>query len=145
MVYATFSDFNARYATKLEEAVVTSHYLPFSSARLDGMLAPYFTVPFSANNITARDLSIDLAYLLILQRSKEPEDYEAFNRAVETRLTALAKGEEAMVTNSGEVLFADNSVEEVWSNTAPFKPVFDLRESFRQRIDPDLLTHEDQR
>ena len=47
--------------------------------------------------MTAKDLTIDLAYLMILQRSREQKDFEGFGRAVDTRLTALTQGAEAMM------------------------------------------------
>jgi phage gp36-like protein len=118
MSYATYSDFTARYATRLEPAELTSHYLTYAAARLDGLLGAHFTVPFSANNVTARDLTIDLAYLLILQRSRESGDTGPLGAAVAGRLTALAAGREAMVTASGETLFARAAAGGVWSSTA---------------------------
>ncbi|HKI97178.1 MAG TPA: hypothetical protein VKB51_01765 [bacterium] len=126
MIYATFSDFSARYATRLGADEVASHYLPYASARLEGLLGPYFAVPFSADNLTARDLTIDLAYLLLLQRSKEPGDARPLAAAVQARLEALAAGREAMVTTSGSALFADVVPGGVWSSTADADPRFTL-------------------
>lgn len=135
MNYATFSDFNARYATRLGEAEVTSHYLPFASTRLNGLLGGAFTVPFSSNNQTARDLTIDLAYLMVLQRSKEPQDHQALDQAVQGRITGLLEGREAMMTTSGEALFAEAARQVVWSSTARFRTVFDLRDAKLQSVD----------
>ncbi len=123
MSYATASDFTARYATRLDAAEIASHYLPFAAQRLDGWLAPHFTVPFSANNRTARDLTLELAYLLVLQRSKEPADRAPLAAAVEARLGRLARGEEAMLTDSGEALFASTAAVGVWSDPVA-APVF---------------------
>jgi hypothetical protein len=127
MSYATFSDFTARYATRLGAEEVTSHYLPYAAARLEGWLGPYFTVPFSDNNVTARDLTIDLAYLLLLQRSKEPGDARPLAASVQARLDGLAAGREAMITTSGAALFADVAHAGVWASTAGGDPLFGLR------------------
>ena len=124
MAYATFSDFSTRYATGMSEADLSSHYLPFASSRLEALLAPYFTVPFSGNNLTARDLAMDLAYVLILQRSKEPKDSAALREHVEGRIAALAEGKESMITTSGEAIFALSAHVDVWSNTMDGAPVF---------------------
>jgi hypothetical protein len=127
MSYATFSDFAARYATRLSADEVGSDYLPYAAARLEGWLAPYFTVPFSNNNVTARDLTIDLAYLLLLQRSKEPRDAQPLAAAVQARLDGLAAGREAMITSSGDALFADVARGGVWGSTAGADPRLGLR------------------
>jgi len=126
MIYATYSDFSARYVTKLSEAEVSSHLLPFASARLEGALGPCFGVPFAANNLTATDLTLDLAYLLVLQRSKAPEDAAALEQAMRARLDALATGKAAMITSSGELLYAQATPSTVWaSNAAGGGPLFD--------------------
>ena len=138
MSYATFSDFNARYSTKLMEAEVTSDFLPYASSRLEGLLGGHFTVPFSANNLTAKDLTIDLAYLMILQRSREPKDFQGFGRAVDTRLRSLTQGVEAMMTTSGEALFSGIAQKVVWSNTARYKTVFDLKDALHQKLPEDV-------
>lgn len=122
MTYATYSDFCARYATKLGEAEVTSHLLPYAAARLEGALGPYFALPFAPDNLTARDLTLDLAYLLVLQRSKEPREAAALAAAVEARLAALAQGRAAMVTAAGGLLYAQAAPPAVWAQGAP--PVF---------------------
>ena len=126
MAYATAQEFSARYASKLTDAEITSHFLAFASSRLDSMLAPYFSVPFSSNNLSAKDLTIDLSHLLILQRSKEPKDYQALREQVEERIGALAEGTQSMITNSGEAIFARSATGDVWSNTSATSPVFHL-------------------
>jgi len=136
MVYATLAQFGERYQTRLPDSELNSHHLLFASARLDSLLAPYFSVPFSANNATARDLAIDLAYLLILQRTKAPADAAPLSAAVEGRLAALAERRAAMMTDSGEALFADSARQEVWSDTSGARPVFDLGDPAAQRLDP---------
>ncbi|MDH4247407.1 MAG: hypothetical protein OEW39_06295 [Deltaproteobacteria bacterium] len=124
MDYATYSDFNARYATRLDPAEVASHYLPYAAARLEALLAPGFTAPFSTNNLTARDLTLDLAYLLMLQRHREQGDREGLERMVLRRIRALNEGQEAMQTTSGESLFARAASGVVWGSTAPYRTVF---------------------
>ncbi len=128
MPYATAAEFGARYVTKLTDAEISSHFLPFASTRLDAMLAPSFTVPFSDNNLAAKDLTIDLSYLLILQRSKEPKDLQSLQERIEGRIIALAEGREAMMTDSGEAIFAESALGDVWSSTSTGKPIFCLED-----------------
>ena len=124
MTYATYDDFRTRYTTRLSEAEVNSHILPYAARRLETALAPHFTVPFSADNVTARDLTVDLAYLLVLQRSREAGERTALAREVEGRLRRLAEGRAAMVTTSGDALYAENAAGSVWSDGVA--PVFRL-------------------
>ena len=124
MSYATYSDFSARYATRLSAEEVSSHCLPYAAARLEGVLGAHFPVPFSANNVTARDLTIDLAYLLVLQRSREPGDTRPLAESVRTRIAALAAGREAMMTTSGQALFAAGTAGGVWGSTVADSPYF---------------------
>lgn len=144
MAYATITEFNERYVTKLTDTEVGSHFLHHAANRLDSMLAGYFTVPLSSNNLTAKDLNIDLAYLLILQRSREPRDYEGLAGMIEQRVKGLRAGTDAMVTDSGDALYRQPVDGEVWSTTQDFKPVFDLRTPEAQRVDPDRIEEEEQ-
>ncbi len=125
-LYASSAEFGARYATRLTDTELSSHFLSYASTRLDALLAPYFTVPFSDNNLVAKDLTIDLAYLLVLQRSKAPQDYESLQRRLEARIAALADGREAMITTSGEAIYASGVQGDVWSDTSGETPLFDL-------------------
>lgn len=126
MTYADVQDFNGRYTTKLGDAEISSHFLFYATSRLDAMLAPYFTVPFSSNNLVARDLTIDLAYLMVLQRSKDSKDYEALKQKTEERIKALADGSEAMMTTSGGSLYSNSAGGGVWSNTSGGQTLFNL-------------------
>jgi len=144
MAYASFDEFSARYPTRLAEAEVTSHFLAPAAQRLEAMLAGWFSVPFSGNNLTAKDLAIDLAQLLLLQRSKDLRDWQSLAAHLERRVMDLREGREAMMTASGEAIhrLPHGSV---WSSTQDFKPIFDLRGAEAQRVDPGQLADEEQR
>jgi hypothetical protein len=142
MAYASYAEFHARYPTRLSEAEVSSHFLGPASRRLDALLAGWFNVPFSDNNLTAKDLTIDLAQMLLLQRSKEPQDWQALAGRIEQRAEDLREGREAMITSSGEAIHRIPHGA-VWSSTQEFKPVFDLRRAEQQHVDPDRLEDEE--
>jgi hypothetical protein len=144
MAYATFDEFAARYPTRLGAAEVTSHFLAPAAQRLDAMLAGWFSAPFSENNLTAKDLSIDLAQVLLLQRSKDPRDWQPLAAHLERRIVDLREGREAMITVSGEAMHRVPHGS-VWSSTQDFKPIFDLRGTEAQRVDPDQIADEEQR
>ena len=122
MIYATPAQFSARYTTRLNETDLSSHFLPLASRRLDAMLALGFTVPFSVNNVSATDLTIDLAYLMILQRSRNSQEADPLQKQVEGKIGGLLAGREAMLTSSGDTLFSTTTGEAVWANDA--LPVF---------------------
>jgi hypothetical protein len=143
MAYATYSEFSERYPTRMSDAEVTSHFLAHAAHRLDSLLAGYFATPFSADNLTAKDLNMDLAYLMVLQRSKSPDDGAALAAAVAERIGALRAGREAMVTAGGAALYRASAEGGIWSTTQAFKPVFDLRDSVEQRVDPERLAAEE--
>ena len=144
MSYATYSDFNTRYATRMSEAEINSHYLPYASARLESLLGGAFTVPFSSNNLTARDLTMELGYLMVLRRGKGPQDYQAFADTLAAQLGDLRDGRQPMITTSGEALFAQPIGEDIWSSTARYHTVFDLRDAPRQQVDPQNLLDSEQ-
>ena len=127
MSYATASDFAVRYATRLSAEEVSSHVLPHAAARLESLLGAHFPVPFAANNVTARDLTLDLGYLLVLQRSNDPAAAKALDDRMNARIASLIAGQAAMLTSSGEALFATGTGQGVWSNTADQAPRFTLR------------------
>jgi hypothetical protein len=144
MAYATFDEFAARYPTRLGEAEVTSHFLAPAAQRLEAMLAGWFSAPFSDNNLTAKDLCIDLAQVLLMQRSKDPQDWRPLAAHLERRVADLRDGREAMITASGEAIHRIPHGS-IWSSTQEFKPVFDLRGAEAQRVDPDQIDDEERR
>ena len=143
MSYATYTDFNARYATGISEAQINSHYLPFAAARLESLLGQGFTTPFSSNNLTARDLTLDLAYLMVLRRSKDNRDYETFAAGIAEQCRDLRNGVRPMITSSGESLFAVTVGDTVWSSTARYHTVFNLSAPATQEVDPQRLLDEE--
>jgi len=142
MSYATPAEFAARYTTRIPDADVGNHYLPYASSRLEALLATGFSVPFAANNLTAKDLTLELAYLMVQQRSKDPRDYQPLAQVLEKRLQALLEGREAMMTTSGQALWASTPQAGVWSTTTRYRPVFGLGEASTQQVDPWRLLDE---
>jgi len=80
--------------------------------------------------------------VLLLQRSKDPRDWQALAAQVERRVTDLREGREAMIASTGEALHR-STAGGLWSSTRDFKPLFDLRADERQRVDPDRTADEE--
>ena len=71
VTYANYTDFTAVYSVRgVSETEINSYWLSYGALRTNEALGGYFTVPFSSNNDTAKDLSIYFAYLGILDRQK---------------------------------------------------------------------------
>ena len=103
-----WSDVNRRYPETLKIADASqadSSWVPFSIAELHARLSPGFTVPFSDNNMTAKDLAIDLTFAKVY-RFKDIEKADAVMTYVGAQIDMLLSGNMMMVTTSGDVLVA---------------------------------------
>ncbi len=129
MLYATATQFKERYTTRLSDEELNNHYLPHASARLEAMLAPWTSIPLGQNNLTASDLTIDLAYLLILQRSKDEKAIQPLQQDIHQRIEAISQGRQAMVLENGELLWTQSHQQQVWSSTSNQKPIFANKDS----------------
>lgn len=118
-----WSDVNRRYPETLKLADATtadSSWVPFAIAELHGRLASGFTVPFSVNNMTAKDLAIDLVYAKVT-RFKDHEKAAAVTSYVAGQIEGLLNGSLSMITSSGDTM---NSVGgTVYSTTDTYHPV----------------------
>ena len=97
--------------------------------RLEGLLNPWFDVPFADNNLTAKNLTDDLARLSLLQRSPDTSGHAALSQVLAARLDALAQGRVAMVVTGESVLWAKHEGQVVESTESRYRDVFDLRPS----------------
>ena len=123
---------DSRAATTLEAA-----YLIPAEAEVDARLGSRFTVPFSSNNLTVKDLVIDMT---MLRMGIYKERDEQLRKDVDARIKALLDGTMVMVTDSGQV--AAYQVSGVINTTADYHPVFGMgpiedMEPDDQRIDDE--------
>lgn len=142
--YATYSDFTQIYnlLPRTTQAEVENHWLPHGALLVNEFLGKCFTIPFSANNETAKDLSVHFAYLGILERTRNQDDSEELRNALMHRVENICKGNAPMITTSGEALFPDVDTAnkfDAWSTTQDYKNTFDMRDAIDQRIDPDYI------
>jgi len=108
MPLINWSDVNRRYPETLKIADASqadSSWVPFSINELHARLSPGFTVPFSDNNMTAKDLAIDLTFAKVY-RFKDVEKADAVMAYVGAQIDMLLAGKMMMVTTSGDVLAA---------------------------------------
>jgi len=118
-----WADINRRYPETLKHADATqadSSWVPFAIAELEGRLSRGFTVPFSTNNMTAKDLAIDLTFAR-LYRYKDNEKAAAVTSYVSGQIDMLLNGSMKMMTTSGETLQTVGGT--VYSTTDAYHPV----------------------
>jgi len=144
ITYATYSDFIQIYnlLPRITQAEVENHWLPHGALMVNEFLGKCFTIPFSTNNETAKDLSVHFAYLGILERTRNQDDSEELRNSLQMRVENICEGNAPMITTSGEAIFPEEETAnrfDAWSNTQDYKPTFDMREAIDQRVDPDLI------
>lgn len=144
--YCTVDQVVARYR-KVADVVsypnaVDSQYIHFAEAELDRKLGPYFTAPFSSNNITATDLAIDLAYAKTVQYN-DPKKYDAIKKHINSQLDDLIVGTDAMVTASGDLLYSTGGGSNAWSNTQDYHSAFGMDDELYFKVDSDQLFDEE--
>ncbi len=137
--YATNAQFTAVYSLRDISASQIDTFLIKASEKVNSILSCAYTIPFSSNNQTARELTIDTTRLAFMIRTKDPLDSAELKDELDERFKALCEGSAKMVTDSGALLLGEAITEGFWSTTQDYKSVFDLRESDRQHIDPDQL------
>jgi len=141
--YIEWDDVIHRYANAERSggaSEVGSAFIAYAEAELDGMMTGFYSVPFSSNNLTAKDLSIDLTYLRIA--TFKDKQRKQFKDEIDKRINDLRVGNSSMLTTSGDVL---NSVGEVaYSNTMNYEPVFGMGNVEDFHVDSGQLYDEEQ-
>ena len=140
--YASWEDVVNRYPLlnrrKGGADEVNSSFVVFAENELDGRLGGCFTVPFSSNNLTAKDLTIELTALK--SNLWKEKDRERRVKDLDARIERLKNGEELMAVTSGPPLSADQSG--VFSTTKNYHSTFGLVDVLDQGTDVDQLEDE---
>lgn len=126
MAIINWADINARYpeTAKLADATqADSSWVMYGIAEMEGRLSSGFTTPFSSNNLTAKDLAIDLVAAK-LYRYKDSEKADMISTFVESQIKKLLDGKMAMITTSGDVVASVGGT--VYSTTTDYHPVFGI-------------------
>ncbi len=119
---------------------VSSAFLNFSDNEINGLLSEYFTVPFSSNNMTAVDLSLELSYSRIGVTKVEASD--AIRKRVIERVARIKSGAESMMLLDGTVLKSTGEV--VYSSDKDYNHTFGVGDVSEMFVDSSQLYDEDQ-
>ena len=107
--------------------------------QIEGILGQRFTVPFSSNNSTAKDLVIDQCYCRALI-TKRPKSVVAIQASIDKRIKDLLSGKAAMVTTSGDLLSRQTTP--AWSSTMGYTPPYGMVDTMDTEIDQDQIDDE---
>lgn len=139
--YIEWDDIVARYekiGTLGGAAELGSSYIDYVERQVEGLLASRYSVPFSSNNITVKDLCIELSY--IRMSGHKSEKAKEMREVFMERIERLKNGEELMMTDSYEVIYATG--EPVWSTTQDYHSVFVMDDIEFSVIDSNQIEDE---
>lgn len=115
---------------------LSSSYIVYSEAYVDGILATHYTPPFSLNNMIVRDLCIDWAYWRAA-RFKLDDAVEVKSSFFET--VGLLKDGQIQMFDADGTLIPQVEKERVWSNTMSYHTAFGMDATEDWRIDEDQV------
>jgi hypothetical protein len=140
--YITPTNVLARYQQLTDvhsQSNIDSSFIPYAEAQVEAMLSPKWIAPFSSNNITAQDLSIDMT---ILKTSVlKSEKHEILWNFLKERIERLNMGKERMVTSAGVVLVPDAETSGIDTHEG-YQPTTSMLDYLDQGVDPDLIQAE---
>lgn len=119
---------------------VNSAFIAFAENEINGLLADFFTVPFSSNNMTAKDLAVELAYarLGVVKIS----DADKIREMVYKRINRIIEGKERMVLDDGTVLGSVGDA--IYSSDSNYHHTFGVGHIEDMFVDSSQIYDEDQ-
>lgn len=143
MPVLTETDVTARYAEldKLQNwASQKTLMMATAESVIHSRLASRYTVPFSSNNLTARDLMVDQLYIQQMT-TRKPDTVKLLSDLLEQRIAALLSGDTVMVTDSGDVA-ATATGNTAWSSTQDYHPTFGMGDPMSWEVSSSMLIAE---
>lgn len=139
--YVNSADLFTRYPelTRINSTTaIESAYVYYVENELDGIMASHFTVPFSSNNITAKDLANDMTYLKA--NNFKNEDRKSFREEIMDRIKRLKEGAERMILSDGTTV--ESVGDTLWSSTQDYHSVFGLDSTEHFVVDSNQIVDE---
>lgn len=144
--YINWSDIIERYPSieNVGGAVeVGSVYISYVEYEIDGLLAPKFTIPFSNNNETVKDLCIDRVYAKA--GNLKIEEYEKINNDVMATIDRLKTGSQLMIINGTSYSSVLPDIgDTIFSTTEDYNPVFGMSDIELSEVDSGQVYDEEQ-
>lgn len=122
--YLQPEDLYRRYNTTsgINPADINSHYIYYAEAKVDATFGPYLTVPFSDNNITVKDLTLEWTYILC--GNLKVEDRQEKEKAWMEWAKRIINGQEQMIVTSGDAINATQGA--IHNTTQGYHPTFGI-------------------
>lgn len=144
--YANWNDLISRYPqfeTVGGSKVVNSSHIYAAEVEVDERLGPYYTTPFSSNNYTATDLTLELVFIRHYESNK-PAWVEKKMERTSMRFDALIAGTSFMVTTSGDSVIPINAGSGAfYSNTKDYHPTHGVGEVTDMHVSSSQLEDEE--
>jgi|GEM_PF-1665253 len=142
--YIQWDDVVSRYkkfGDIVDDTDAEANYISYAENYVDAGLGKAFTLPFSSNNATVRDLCIDTAFAKT-QMFKDEKKAAAIMTHVNSYIGALASGSMVMVVGSGTTVAMTG--EPVYSSTQGYTPIFGKGDTLDFVVDSSQLYDEEQ-
>lgn len=142
---SSWQEVTARYPElgKLPNATspeVQNTLISYAEAYVHGKLSTNFSVPFSCNNFTARDLVIDALYMQNVQ-TRQPVKGKAMLSVLDDKINALVTGRMQMVDVNGTVCQLATG-DPTWSNTMNYTPTFGMENPVMWAVNSQMMIDE---
>jgi hypothetical protein len=122
---------------------LSSAYIVYSEAFVDGVLANHYTIPFSNNNMIIRDLSIDYCYWRAA-RFKFDDATQVKSSFFET-IDMIKKGHVQMIDEAGTLIPQVKQKIGLFSTTQSYHSSFGMHPEEEWKIDEDNITDDRER
>ena len=143
MPLISWKNVNQVYPETVKRADATnadSSWVHYAVVELEGRLGQWFTVPFSSNNETAKDIAIDLAFARAY-RFSQSEMVEGLRKQIDQRIKDLKNGVVGMVLSDGTIIQSVGGT--VFSTTQDYTPVFGMSPIELSEVDSGQIYDED--
>jgi hypothetical protein len=121
---------------------LSSHYIVYSEAFVDGILKSHYATPFSNTNImVVKDLAIDICYWKLAYRKLDGVEavWSYFHQVV----GLLKSGQMALVGVDGVEVPQVKADQAIWSSTQSYHTSFGMDDPINWKV-PDLNIEDDE-
>jgi len=129
--YIKWDDVVSRYkrASDISDSdEMATDYIDYAEKYIESKLSTNYTLPFSSNNLTVKDLCIDVAYAKMIKYKDSKKANEILSD-VSSYIHDLKTGQSNMITNSFDVISPINLGGAFGSTTKSYHPVFGVGET----------------
>ena len=118
-------------------------FVLYAESELNRRLSSCYATPLSSNNITAKDLTIDIAFANTI-KYKDSEKYTAIMDQIDKVTEKLCGGQASMIDDTGAIILptGTSGSGKVYSNTQDFHSVFDMGDTINMHVSSAQLLSE---